>query len=674
MNELIKEKLKTLNKEQLEAVLHNENPCLVIAGAGSGKTTVLTLRIARLIEEGVDPTNILVVTFTKDATNNMKKRLNTLIGKEKTDKLVIGTFHSICLRLLKENGYIKENAKIIPEWQQEKIINDIVSESFFDNYDIPSILRWISLQQGNLLPWNSNPNDFNTDELCYSIDKLIEIYREYELHKKKNNLIDYGDMIIKCHEMLETKELIRVGLAMKFEYICVDEAQDSTQALLKIIRILAEEHNNVFMVGDLRQSIYGFANAKVENLLNFEEVWDNSKVIYLTHNYRSSQGIVDLSNKLTNNNNHKYMVGNSIANKKCEDDVQLMFCEDDYCEATYVAEQIKKLVQEGYSYKDIAVIFRVNTQSPVIETIFRKADIPYIVVGNNEFFGKKEIQACISYLQLAQNPNNDMAFSQIYNYPNRLLGRDFLDRLKAYSLKHGISLYQSIKKAPFLNGDLNWRKKAYELYHIIEKLNKFYKVYKYDTCRVLEEVIHHSGIYKFIQGKVKDEDNGGVDNLECLIEMGSKFKSANTFLKFANKSLVEANSSKSRGDKVKLITCHKSKGLEYKITFCVGFSQGIIPYKKAMETFEGYNEERRVAYVGITRAEEKLFITSPKKKGKTYLSTSDFLLETHDLEEIKNMKKVTYAKNLNIDDEEDEKESFETKDNGYMFDIDYLYI
>ena len=649
--ELLK-RINKLNKEQLQAVNHIDNPCLVIAGAGSGKTEVLSVRLAKLIiEDGVNPENILVVTFTKEAKENMVKRLKPLVGEERAKKLYIGTFHSICLRILKETKTLKDGVTIMTSWKQEQIISKAMDNLKIYKINKEELLDWIGIQKTALRGWTSNFYEFYSTEEYPKLDEYIQLYREYENLKKRENLLDFGDMILKTYDLLENKKEIRTAYSLKFEQICIDEAQDSSEALFDIIKLLAEKHNNIFMVGDVRQSIYGFANAKVERLLTFEKEWTNSRVIYLTKNYRSTESIVELGNRLTNYNKHKFMQGNAVAHREIGVKPIFKACLDEYSEADFVANEIIKLRKRGVKYKDMAVLYRVNTQSISFELVFRKHNIPFVVFTNNEFFERKEIQLVIAYLQLALDNKNDMAFRQIYNTPYRGFNKDFLDRLNAYAYNRKISLLQALKTCPVVRESTKWINESRDLYKKIEQITKLTILYKYDVSRIVEEVLYSTNLYQYYKEKTDGEDNSIVDTLESFILLGEKFKSIDTFTKYCVKGIAEAKSSTNRGDKVKLMTCHKSKGMEFKITFCIGIAQGLMPYKKSLEDTYRYNEERRLCYVGITRAEDILYITYPMVYKSKDIALSDFMREMLDIDELKKVENEIYMDTTDLQDE-----------------------
>lgn len=663
--ELLK-RINKLNKEQLEAVNHVDNPCLVIAGAGSGKTEVLSVRLAKLIiEDGVSPENILVVTFTKEAKENMVKRLKPLVGEDRAKKLYIGTFHSICLRILKETKTLKDGVTIMTAWKQEQIISKAMDELRLYKINKEELLAWIGIQKTALRGWTSNFYEFYSTEDYPKLEEYIQLYREYENLKKRENLLDFGDMILKTYDLLESKKEIRLAYSLKFEHICVDEAQDSSEALLDIIKLLAEKHNNIFMVGDVRQSIYGFANAKVERLLTFEEEWINSRVIYLTKNYRSTEAIVELGNRLTNYNNHKFMQGNAVAHR--ETGVKPIFkaCLDEYCEANFVAKEIKKLKERGVKYKDITVLYRVNSQSTPFELVFRKHEIPFTVFASNEFFERKEIQTVVAYMQLALDSKNDMAFRQIYNTPFRGFTKDFIDTLSTYAYDKKLSLFESLKTCPIVRESTKWLNESKDLYKRIEQLTKLAILYKYDASRMAEEVLYATELYQQYREKTNGEDNSIVDTLESFIQLGEKFKSVDTFVKYCIKGIMEAKSSTNKGDKVKLMTCHKSKGMEFKITFCVGVSQGLMPYKKSLDDTHRYSEERRLCYVGITRAEDMLYVTYPMIYKNKDIPLSDFMKELLDKDKLKKVEDDVYVDSIDL--QKDEKKEIIVEQMSLLF-------
>lgn len=665
--ELLK-RINKLNKEQLEAVNHIDNPCLVIAGAGSGKTEVLSVRLAKLIiEDGMNPENILVVTFTKEAKENMIKRLKPLVGEDRAKKLYIGTFHSICLRILKETKTLSNNVTIMTPWKQEQIISKAMDNLEIYKINKEELLGWIGIQKTALRGWSSNFYEFYSTENYPKLEEYIELYREYENLKKRENLLDFGDMILKTYDLLERKEEIRLKYSLKFEQICIDEAQDSSEALLDIIKLLAQKHNNVFMVGDVRQTIYGFANAKIERLLNFEKEWTNSRVIYLTKNYRSTKSIVELGNRLTNYNKHKFMQGNAVANREIGVKPVFKACLDEYCEADYVAKQIIELNKRGVKYKDMTVLYRVNTQSMPFEVIFREYNIPFTVFTTNEFFERKEIQLVIAYIQLALNNNNDMAFRQIYNTPYRGFSKEFVDKLSSYAYNRKLSLLEALKTCSVVRENKKWLNESKGLYKKIEHITKLAILYRYDVSRLVEEVLYSTDLYEYYKEKTNGEDNSIIDTLESFIQLGQKFKSVEKFCNYCVKSIMEAKNSTNRGDRVKLMTCHKSKGMEFKVTFCIGVAQGLMPYKKSIDDIHTYNEERRLCYVGITRAEDMLYVTYPMVYKNKDIPLSDFMKEILDNNKLREVEDKPYVDCIDLQKEKETNKESVVEQIGFLF-------
>lgn len=653
----LKELLFKLNKEQLEAVHHQDNPCLVIAGAGSGKTQVLTLRVARLISTGIAPENIMVVTYTREAKKNMLDRLKPLIGEELCKRLYIGTFHSICLRLLKEKQY-RKNIVPMATWKKEAYIKEIIEKLELKKVKVEAVSEWIGKQKNSLRTWNCNFNKYYDLESESYLKKYIKIYREYETKKRETGEIDFDDMVLLVHNMLEERDDIRWQYSQQFKHICVDEAQDSSKALLDIMKILTEIHNNIFMVGDLRQSIYGFANAKIENLLNFEKEWDNSRVIFLKYNYRSNKSIVELGNVLTNFNRHPYMIGNAIAHNTSEREPIIKTCEDEYCEADYIANEIKRLRSIGIKYKDIAIIYRVNSQSCAIEAMLKAYNIPYNILGGNEFFELQEVQDIVYYLQVAINPNDNKALKKIFNKPYRGFSESFVEEVGSYARSRGMSLYQALQCTEQITKNFKWLTESKKLYKLISKLNNFVKLYNDDVSRVVEEIIYETGYYKAVQERHGCEDKE-IDSFEALIQLGEKFRTPFTFLSYCLKGVKEAESSNNRGNKVQLMTGHKAKGMEFKATFCIGLAHDLLPYKKNIEDKKLFAEERRICYVNITRAEEYLYVTYPKNYKNKEKIVSPFLEEMLGDYKLKNVLGVVYSKSKDIEEVFNEKVSNE---------------
>lgn len=592
---------KGLNPQQLEAVTTTEGVICVVASAGSGKTSVLTKRTAKLISDGINPSNILVVTFTKRAADEMKERLYKMIGS-KVDQLNIGTFHSLCYRNLLERNYLHSNTRIIKDWQQKKIINDILKEKDFKlKANEQEILSFIGYQKNFLRNHNDN---FDLDDDKRFLEKDYSyIYRRYEEEKEKQHLIDFGDMILKFYEMLINNKDDREYFQKKYRYICCDEAQDQNESLMKIIKILSDIHKNIFIVGDDKQSLYEFLGAKVENMLNFPKEYDDCKLIALNRNYRSSKDIVDLSNKLISHNKGQFKI-ESIANKPNYKQPIFTCHQNEDCESEYVSQEIVKLYKEGYSYKAIACLMRTNAYSMTLENTFIKKGIPYIIIGGQNFVKRKEIMDIIAYLRLIQNPSHDKSLERIVNIPNRFLGKVFIDNLKKYAENNNKSLYDSLINAKFIYSKRYWKNNAEKLHNAISHFSEI----ELSLPELIDYIVKELKYVNYLKNLSSDEDiTDRLENIEGLKSMCSKFKSIDTFLAYINKIERQSEENNSNSDKVQIMTIHKSKGNEFPVVFGMGMSNEILPHKKS----KNIQEERRVCYVCISRAIELLYVTYP---------------------------------------------------------------
>jgi DNA helicase-2/ATP-dependent DNA helicase PcrA len=589
--------LKGLNKQQIQAVLHNKGTCLTIAGAGAGKTLVLTHRIAYLIQQGISPSNLLAITFTKKASEEMSSRLCNLIG-EQGNQVTIGTFHSICYHMIKEQNYIDSNVKLIKNWQQTKFINEILEETNID-WDVKSCLNFISLQKNNMI--TSKDNLLIPDNMEFLKEDLEALYSEYEDMKSKENLIDFNDMLLKCYCMLNENSDIRKYYQNEFKYILVDEFQDTNNIQFEILKLLLNEEKNLFCVGDDKQSIYGFNFANVNIMIDFQKTMENVKVIKLHTNYRSTKNIVDISNKLISHN--KGQLKNNIdASKGYGNPVGFNNYYDEYEEGISISQKIKELIQEGYNYKDIAILYRCNSQSQAIEDKLIASKIPYIIIGGQNFFHRKEIMDITAYLRVILNHNNNEAIKRIINIPNRYLGNAFINQISNYASSHNDSIYNCLLEDRIVGSKKYWRNGAEGLYNIIDKLSELDIPVK-GLINVIIEKIEYVEYLRKLNDDSDIQDK--VDNINVFKSVSEKFDNLKEFLEYIDKMIKESSKNVNKQDKVKLLTIHRSKGLEFPIVFLIDVNIGLLPHKRS----NNIEEERRICYVGLSRGQKELYIS-----------------------------------------------------------------
>ena len=631
----MQEILESLNNKQYEAVTNTEGPCLVIAGAGSGKTKVLTHKIAYLIKEkDVKPWNILSITFTNKAANEMKERIVNLVGDVATD-IWMGTFHSICVRILRrfidrigfDNSFI-----IFDTSDQKTLVKNCLKDLGIDDklFNDRSVLSEISNAKNEMLTPESYAARANGD---FRKEKISTVYELYQKRLKENNAIDFDDIINYTIEILQDNEDIREYYCDKFKYILVDEYQDTNKAQFMLVKILASKYKNITVVGDNDQGIYSFRGADISNILNFEKDFPGTKIIKLEQNYRCTGNILKAANAVIKNNEVKYK--KELWTQNEEGNLPKVYqADNEYDEASYIVEQIEHLRREEYyKYKDFAVLYRMNTQSRAIEDILRRENIPYKIIGGLKFYERKEIKDLIAYLRLIQNHNDNLSLRRIINEPKRGIGKTSLDKIELISNDTGESMYEIIKRADefglnrvFLN--------SREFVNTIEELSA--KKDELPISELIKQVLKKSGYTKALQNENTIEAENRIENLDEFLTVAIEFEEEEVenglreFLEGITLS-SDIDELEESDDYVTLMTLHSAKGLEFPAVFLVGMEEGIFPGYKSISEPRELEEERRLCYVGITRAKEHLYLTCSKQRtifGSTsYNQTSRFLKE-----------------------------------------------
>ena len=627
--------LEGLNDKQYEAVTNTEGPCLVIAGAGSGKTKVLTHKIAYLIKEkDVKPWNILSITFTNKAANEMKERIVNLVGDVAAD-IWMGTFHSICVRILRrfidrigfDNSFI-----IFDTSDQKTLVKNCLKDLGIDDklFNDRSVLSEISNAKNEMLTPESYAARANGD---FRKEKISTVYELYQKRLKENNAIDFDDIINYTIEILQDNEDIREYYCDKFKYILVDEYQDTNKAQFMLVKILASKYKNITVVGDNDQGIYSFRGADISNILNFEKDFPGTKIIKLEQNYRCTGNILKAANAVIKNNEVKYK--KELWTQNEEGNLPKVYqADNEYDEASYIVEQIEHLRREEYyKYKDFAVLYRMNTQSRAIEDILRRENIPYKIIGGLKFYERKEIKDLIAYLRLIQNHNDNLSLRRIINEPKRGIGKTSLDKIELISNDTGESMYEIIKRADefglnrvFLN--------SREFVNTIEELSA--KKDELPISELIKQVLKKSGYTKALQNENTIEAENRIENLDEFLTVAIEFEEEEVenglreFLEGITLS-SDIDELEESDDYVTLMTLHSAKGLEFPVVFLVGMEEGIFPGYKSISEPRELEEERRLCYVGITRAKEHLYLTCSKQRtifGSTsYNQTSRFLKE-----------------------------------------------
>lgn len=605
--------LDGLNDMQKKAVLHNEGPLLVLAGAGSGKTRVLTTSIAYLIEEkNVYPRDILAITFTNKAANEMKERVANLLGMD-VSNLWIGTFHSICARILRMNidkiGYDR-NFTIYDASDQKSLIKEVIEElNLKDEISPKEALNVISKAKNKSL----DPEEFLSLNTYYTKgDLYYEIYKKYEQKKFYYNALDFDDLIGKVLYLFEVDKDTLEYYQNKFHYVFVDEYQDTNNSQYELIKYFAKGYNNVTVVGDGDQSIYSFRGADISNILNFEKDFEDAEVIKLEQNYRSTSKILDTANLLIKNNEQRKDKLLWTANGDGEDVIYKPTNVESE-ESKFVVDKVNDLLNEGYSYKDFAILYRTNAQSRPFEEAFMKNLIPYKVIGGLKFYDRKEIKDVISYLKVLVNPKDDLALKRIINVPKRGIGNKSIDNLEEIANKNSISIFELISAPEYK--DLippRLRKLTGKFYEPLREI--YVNLLNYKIVDLINEVLDKSGYLKMLESSYSVEDRARIDNINEFISAASEYQEdnedASIYDYLENLSLLsEIDKTDESKESISLMTMHSAKGLEFPVVFVVGLDEGLFPSKRSMD--EGnIEEERRLFYVAITRAQERLFLTS----------------------------------------------------------------
>ena len=594
----------TLNDIQLEAVNHTEGPCLVLAGAGSGKTRVLTERIIKLIDDGVSPYNILAITFTNKAAKEMRVRVQNKIG-DVANSIFIGTFHSFGLRILRENydaiGY-SSNITILDTDDTKSLIKRILKENSFDpaDYDIKHIISKISSAKNDGI----SPLEFSKLFLNEH-DKVIGlVYEKYLKLLKENNSVDFDDLLLKPVEIFKKRKDILEKYQERFRYILVDEYQDTNSIQYELCKMLAKKYNNIFVVGDANQSIYSWRNADYRNILNFEKDYKNAHVVLLEENYRSTNTILKAANSVIKNNNEgtKLNLWTSIGDGE---KVEYIRVEDEIKESSFVINKIKELVSEGYSYSDFAVLYRTNAQSRTVEEAFVRNNIPYNIIGSYYFYNRKEIKDLIAYLNLIYNTNDSVSLERVINTPKRGIGTKTIDNIREKANMNDISLFDAIDSGK----ELEFKKLILELIEDSKTMN---------LSDLIEDVLVKTGLRREYELDKSIESDTKVENLNEFKSLAVNFEDngiydLSTFLE--NIMLVSDKGQYAEDDNnVNIMTLHSAKGLEFNIVFILGMEEGIFPHSRSFESAKELEEERRLCYVGITRAKKKLYLLSARTR------------------------------------------------------------
>ena len=630
--------LKGLNDKQYEAVVNTEGPCLVIAGAGSGKTKVLTHKIAYLIgEKGAKPWDILAITFTNKAANEMKERIAKLVGDDAKD-IWMGTFHSICVRILRrfiDRIGFDSSFIIFDTSDQRTLVKNCMKDLAIDDklFNDRSVLSEISNAKNEMLEPEQYTARTNSD---FRKEKIATVYELYQKRLKENNAIDFDDIINYTIKILMENPDVLEYYANKFKYVLVDEYQDTNKAQFTLVTLLASKNGNITVVGDNDQGIYSFRGADISNILNFERDFPGTKIIKLEQNYRCTGNILKAANSVIKNNEVKYK--KELWTENEEGNLPNVYqADNEYDEATYIVTQIEHLKREEYyKYSDFAILYRMNTQSRAIEDILRRENVPYKIVGGLKFYERKEIKDIIAYLRLIQNSADNLSLKRIINEPKRGIGKTSLDKVEALAEQNETSMYEVIKHADQYGLNrvyLNSR----EFINVIEELKD--KKDKLVISELIKTTLKKTGYTKALEEENTIEAENRIENLEEFLTVAIEFEEEyieeeeNALSQFLEGITLSSDidNVEETEDSVTLMTLHSAKGLEFPVVFLVGMEEGIFPGYKSISEPKELEEERRLCYVGITRAKEHLYLTCSKQRtifGSTsYNPVSRFLKE-----------------------------------------------
>jgi DNA helicase-2/ATP-dependent DNA helicase PcrA len=602
--------LAGLNPAQREAVLHTEGPLLVIAGAGSGKTRVLTHRVAHLITAvGVKPNEILAITFTNKAAGEMRERLTTMLGPV-ARAIWILTFHAACGRMLRREaerlGY-RSNFTIYDSQDQQRLVKQCLDELEKDPKRF--VPRGIHAQISNAKNQLVSPAEYRARVSSFYDQTVAEVYELYQKRLHASNAVDFDDMLMLTVEILERFPEARKRWQKAFRYVLVDEYQDTNHAQYRLLQLLAEEHQNVCAVGDPDQSIYAFRGADIRNILEFERDFPDTCVIALEQNYRSTNAILEAANAVIAHNSERKekRLWSELGDG---DPVRVVEVEDEHAEARYVAAQISALVDEGYSGSEIAVFYRMNAQSRVLEQTLRLQQIGYQVIGGPRFYERAEVKDAIAYLQVLDNPADAVSLLRIANKPKRGVGDTTLSRLVSYAEAHGLSLFEALEHPTEAGLGTAAVKAVTSLRNLLDSLRS--AAQELEVPELIQAVYDRTGMIEAFEAERTIEARGRIENLEALVDGAREYATAAaepTLSGFLQEISLYSDQDALTGESdVTLMTIHNAKGLEFRAVFVVGVEEEIFPSMRSIEE-QGIEEERRLFYVGLTRAQERLTLT-----------------------------------------------------------------
>ena len=610
---------ESLNHEQLKAVCHSEGPSMVVAGAGSGKTRVITCRIAHLIRErGVDPESVLAITFTNKAAGEMKERIRNMLGQGELSPWV-STFHSFCLRMLRKHitdlGFSNDFA-VYDAQDQLTLVKQCMKAAQIstDAFPAKSLLNHISGFKNDFIV----PEQLDLDSMSYGNQmKAGELYPFYQAALKSNNALDFDDLLAFTAKLFQQSSALREYYDKKFQYILVDEFQDTNAVQYELVRLLSRDINNVCVVGDDDQSIYRWRGANIENILKFEKDYPGTTVIKLEENYRSTQNILKAAGNVVGENLNRNEKTLWTQNEK-GDPVVCHKAEDETSEAAFVCDRIQNLCrEEGYSFNEIAILYRTNAQSRVMEDVLRRAEIPYQIIGGLRFYERKEIKDVLAYMRVLVNSCDSISLKRIVNVPARGIGKTSMEKVESFCRERGIPLFEGLRLAG--KGGLIGAAPTKKIANFISIMDHLDSVYRQSNAlELLTEVIDRSGYAAMLNNEDTRESKGRMENLnELYSALEQLVENENSSLQeFLDSTALVAdldNLDSTRGI-LPLMTLHTCKGLEFSAVFVVGMENGLLPHASSMSDSAEYEEERRLCYVGFTRAKKRLFISYARRR------------------------------------------------------------
>ncbi|MGA9287646.1 MAG: DNA helicase PcrA [Anaerobacillus sp.] len=628
MQRIVDKLLNGLNPEQQEAVKHTDGPLLIMAGAGSGKTRVLTHRIAYLlVEKQVSPWNILAITFTNKASREMRERVNSITGPVAED-IWISTFHSMCVRILRRDGDrigINRNFTILDSGDQLTVIKKILKEQNVDpkKFEPRGILGSISSAKNEL----ETPEDYKANAKGPYESVVADAYEQYQKQLRKNQALDFDDLIMRTITLFKKVPEVLEFYQRKFQYIHVDEYQDTNKAQYVLVKLLAEKYQNLCVVGDSDQSIYRWRGADIQNILSFEKDYPSARAIFLEQNYRSTKKILEAANVVIENNTNRKPKKLWTDN---QDGPHITYYQgnDEHTESRFVTGKILDMVNSGKrTNSEIAILYRTNAQSRVVEEILNKSNITYNIVGGTKFYDRKEIKDVLAYLRLIANPDDDISLLRIVNVPKRGVGASTMDKVAQYAANQDISIFTTLQEIEQVGLSARFTK---SLRTFGNQMANWTQMQEYlAVSELVEEVIDKSGYRDALRNENTIESQTRLENIDEFLSVTQEFEKASedkSLIAFLTDLALVADIDKLDEDEneqkeaVTLMTLHSAKGLEFPVVFLIGMEEGVFPHSRSLFEEEEMEEERRLAYVGITRAEEELFLTNARMRtlyGKT---------------------------------------------------------